>query len=122
MISSVSDQTFESLAELFGALASPTRLRVFCTLLLKDELNVGDVVRLSGVPRSSVSHHFRRLRADRLVERRKAGSIVFYRISNDFFASLVSRTISWSTQNPDLLSPTALQIARSLCPITYGQL
>jgi DNA-binding transcriptional ArsR family regulator len=110
---SVPDHVSEALAELFGALASPTRLRIFCSLLPGKDLNVTEVARACGASLSTVSHHFRRLREDRLVDRRKVGPATYYRISNDFFASLVSQAISWSARNPDLLPPAKLQIVGS---------
>ncbi|MFC7536642.1 ArsR/SmtB family transcription factor [Sphingomonas sp. GCM10030256] len=64
------------LAELFQALADPTRLRILA-LLREMELSVGELAQVLGQSQPRVSRHIKILTDARLVERRKEGSWVF---------------------------------------------
>ena len=65
---------------LLGALADPTRLRLI-RLLLQRELCVCELVDALNVPQYKISRHLRRLRATRIVEARRDGRWMHYRIS-----------------------------------------
>lgn len=64
------------LAELFQALADPTRLRILA-LLREMELSVGELAQLLAQSQPRVSRHIKILCDSGLVERRKEGSWVF---------------------------------------------
>lgn len=64
------------LADLFQALADPTRLRI-ASLLRAMELSVGEVAQLLGQSQPRVSRHVKILADAGVVERRKEGSWVF---------------------------------------------
>lgn len=78
---------FTRLAELFGALSDPTRLRII-SALLEGELSVGRIAEDIGLSESAVSHQLRGLRQMRLVRTRKAGRQVFYALDDDHVARL----------------------------------
>jgi len=78
---------FDHLAELFGALSDPTRLRII-SVLLESELNVGQIAGSVGLSESAVSHQLRGLRQMRLVRARKSGRQVFYALDDDHVARL----------------------------------
>jgi ArsR family transcriptional regulator len=78
---------FTRLAELFGALSDPTRLRIIAALL-EGELSVGRIAEDIGLSESAVSHQLRGLRQMRLVRTRKAGRQVFYALDDDHVARL----------------------------------
>ena len=65
----------------FNAFTDETRLRIM-NLLGKGELCVCDLVRVLKEPQSKVSRHLAYLRRARLVESRKKGLWMFYRLSN----------------------------------------
>ena len=69
------------LAELFQALADPTRLRVLA-LLRQMELSVGELAQVLAQSQPRVSRHLKILTDARLVERRKEGSWVFLTLGN----------------------------------------
>jgi ArsR family transcriptional regulator len=78
---------FTRLAELFGALSDPSRLRIISTLM-KGERNVGEIAGRIGLSESAVSHQLRGLRHMRLVRARKQGRQVFYSLDDDHVSRL----------------------------------
>lgn len=70
------------LAERFKLLGDPGRLRMIYALLEAGELCVSDLAALVGASESATSHQLRQLRLARLVESRKSGREVFYRIAD----------------------------------------
>ena len=67
------------LADLFQALADPTRLRLLA-LLREMELTVGELAQVLAQSQPRVSRHLKILADARLVERRKEGSWVFLQL------------------------------------------
>ena len=78
---------FESASELFGLLASPQRLRIL-RVLCDRERSVGDIVDETGASQSNVSQHLAMLYRHRVVARRREGSQIHYRVSNDMVIEL----------------------------------
>ena len=73
----------EEFAAIFELLADPTRARLLHALSLADELCVCDLALLLGRSDSALSHQLRLLRDRRVVTRRKAGRIVYYRLADE---------------------------------------
>ena len=73
----------DELAAIFELLADPTRARLLHALSLAVELCVCDLALLLGRSESTLSHQLRLLRDRRVVSRRKAGRIVYYRLADD---------------------------------------
>ncbi len=68
-------------ADLFRALAHPSRLRLL-ELLGQQQLSVGDLLALSGGERGTTSQHLSTLRRQGLIEGRRAGTSVVYRVKD----------------------------------------
>jgi len=68
------------LAIIFSALADPTRLEMLALLLRHSELCVCDFVGALGISQSKASRHLRYLWNARLLEDRRAGLWVYYRV------------------------------------------
>lgn len=68
-------------AELFSALADPTRVRIV-SLLAHTEMCVGDLCLVLDMSQPAVSHQLRVLRHLRLVSARKSGRHVFYTLAD----------------------------------------
>ena len=83
----LSQTTSSHLAELFAALSDSTRLRII-SVLLDEEMNVGDIAAKLNMTESAVSHQLRGLRHMKLVRSRKEGRQVFYAIDDDHVAKL----------------------------------
>ena len=74
-------EIFEMQAEICKTLANPKRLEIINAL--KDgELSVGDLVESLGITKANVSQHLAVLRQNRVVNTRRAGVNIFYRINN----------------------------------------
>ncbi|MCH1865450.1 metalloregulator ArsR/SmtB family transcription factor [Nocardioides sp. CFH 31398] len=75
--------------EVFRMLADATRLRLLW-LMTTDEVGVGDLAAALDKPPALVSQHLAKLRMARLVQTRRAGNQVFYRLANDHVRQLVT--------------------------------
>lgn len=80
----------EELAAIFELLADPTRARLLHALTLTEELCVCDLALLLGRSESALSHQLRLLRDRRVVSRRKAGRIVYYRLADEHIRHVLS--------------------------------
>lgn len=72
---------FQMLAAWFGALADPSRLTLLWQLK-QGEASVGQLVTATGIGQASVSKHLATLRQAGLVDSRRAGPSVIYRIAD----------------------------------------
>ncbi len=70
------------------AMASRHRLMILCELQ-SGELSVSKLQEALGLPQSSLSQHLARLRADGLVETRRAAQTIYYRIDNPVVARMM---------------------------------
>ncbi|HSV73985.1 MAG TPA: metalloregulator ArsR/SmtB family transcription factor [Chthonomonadales bacterium] len=77
----------ERLAELFSALADPTRVRIV-EALSASELCVTDLSTALGLSASCTSHQLRLLRALRLVRHRREGKLVYYALDDAHIVGL----------------------------------
>ncbi|HEX2035023.1 MAG TPA: metalloregulator ArsR/SmtB family transcription factor [Chloroflexota bacterium] len=68
--------------EMLNALADPAR-QDLVQLLARDELNVGEIASRIALSRPNVSHHLGILRRAGLVQARKQGKEVYYRLDKD---------------------------------------
>ena len=73
------DAAAAAACEFLKALASPSRLKILCHLL-EGEKSVGQVAALVGIRETAASQHLALLRRDRLVDCRRAGQTVHYRM------------------------------------------
>jgi ArsR family transcriptional regulator, lead/cadmium/zinc/bismuth-responsive transcriptional repressor len=76
-----SDDQVAELADVFGLLADPGRLRVLVALL-EGEMCVCDLAAAAGASESAASHHLRLLRAHRVVQVRRSGRMAYYRLAD----------------------------------------
>ena len=72
----------DELADVFGLLSDPGRLKLLTSLLEAGELCVCDLAAATGMGESTVSHALRLLRAHRVVEARRAGRMSYYRLAD----------------------------------------
>lgn len=72
------------LSSVLSRLADPTRVRVLYALDRVDELCVGDLVTALGVSEDATGYALRILRTAGLVDRRKQGRVVYYRLADGF--------------------------------------
>lgn len=76
------DKTYQSLVDIFKIFSDHTRIKMLEAI--KDhDLCVCDLAHLLGVSKSAVSHQMRFLKTYDLIEGKKEGKMVFYRLKND---------------------------------------
>lgn len=77
----LSDEALELIAQRFGALAEPVRLRLIHALI-GGEKSVNQLVALTGCTQTNVSRHLQLLARAHVLHRRKQGLQVFYAIAD----------------------------------------
>ena len=82
------DPLYEQFARVGKVMGSPKRLELL-DLMLKGERSVEELAALTGMGVANTSAHLQMLRQARLVETRKVGTRVFYRLANDEVAGLL---------------------------------
>ena len=81
------NEVFEGVAEYFGLLAEPTRLKIL-HCLCNGEKPVNEVVETLGLTQANTSRHLNLLYRAGVVGRHREGAQVFYRIVDPNFADL----------------------------------
>jgi ArsR family transcriptional regulator len=69
-------------ARLLRALANERRLFVLCDLLSAGEKSVNDLAANVGLSQSALSQHLALMRDEGLVATRRAGTVIYYRVSD----------------------------------------
>jgi DNA-binding transcriptional ArsR family regulator len=87
---SMDEVVAEQLAQVFRALADPTRVRMV-SALVKAELCVGDLAAALGMSVSAISHQLRLLRELRVVRKRREGKHIYYALDDDHVRDLFER-------------------------------
>ena len=88
-LQALGDLAFEDLCQTFKALGDISRLKILWALE-HQEMCVCDLAALLGITESGVSHQLRLLRTLRLVQNRREGTILYYRLADDHVSQLVS--------------------------------
>jgi DNA-binding transcriptional ArsR family regulator len=83
----------KQMAAFLGTLADVNRLRIL-SLLVSQECCVGDIAAILAMSESAVSHQLRVLRINRLVDYRRQGRHIFYRLDDnhisDFYHAIIA--------------------------------
>ena len=74
----------ERLGRLLGLLSDPVRSRMLFALVSVDELCVGDVALTLDVTIDQASYGLKLLRSSGLVQTRRDGRVIYYRLANGF--------------------------------------
>ena len=82
-------EKFSEAAELLKVLAHPVRLCIVSGLLESGECNVSCMQSCLNAPQSTISQHLQKLRAAGIIEGRRSGLEIFYRVSNEKVAELI---------------------------------
>lgn len=85
--------TSTAIADIFRALADPTRLRIVYSLLQED-LCTCDLAAMLATSNSAISQHLHTLRQLRLVKSRRAGRLVFYSLDDAHISLLLAVCLS----------------------------
>lgn len=96
-------EVFEQVAHYFGLLADPTRLRIL-SCLCNGERPVHEVVEIVGLTQANISRHLNILFRAGVVDRRREGNSVLYRVVDPNFVD-ICRTVSITVASRDLVDP-----------------
>ena len=80
----ISTAEAERLGSLLGVLADPVRVRMLFALASVDELCVGDLALALGISMDQSSYALKQLRAARVVDSRRGGRVIYYRLAEGF--------------------------------------
>ena len=86
------EHTAAHVAELFRAFSDTSRVRIL-SVLTDQEFNVSALAKIVGITESAVSHQLRGLRQMKLVEARRDGKEVFYRVRDEHIIALFQQGV-----------------------------
>ena len=86
------EHTAAHVAELFRNFSDTSRVRIL-SAIINQELNVNSIAELVGISESAVSHHLRGLRQMHLVQARREGKEVNYRLADSHIIALFRQGI-----------------------------
>lgn len=78
---------FESAARYFSVLGEPARLRILHAVC-QEERCVNDIIRATGLAQANVSRHLGLMYQSRVLERRREGTQIFYRVADRLIVEL----------------------------------
>ncbi|AUN95459.1 ArsR/SmtB family transcription factor [Pseudazoarcus pumilus] len=104
-------KVFESVADYFGLLAEPARLRILHALC-EVELPVSEIVDKSGLTQANTSRHLNMLYRAGIVDRRREGSQVFYRIVDPNFKDMCRTVCVTIAARADMNQPQRASFER----------
>lgn len=77
-------------SDFLGAISNKARLLILCHLIEAKELSVGEMVDRVGLSQSALSQHLAKLREAAIVDTRRQGQTVFYRVCDPRAARLLT--------------------------------
>ena len=82
---------YEEIAELLKVMAHPVRLCIIKGLIDKGECNVTHMQNCLNKPQSTVSQHLQKLRTAGIIESRRDGLEIYYRMINPKVKNIMSQ-------------------------------
>ncbi len=79
-------------AELFRAFSDTSRVRIL-SALMNEEMNITALAQVVGISESAVSHHMRGLRQMHMVQSRRDGKEVYYRVGDEHIIALFQQGV-----------------------------
>ena len=84
---STADQVFESVAELFGVLSTPIRLKII-SAVCQGEKNVSELLQEIDTTQPNMSQHLSMLYRSGVLAKRREGTQMYYRLQSERVATL----------------------------------
>ena len=88
-------EPWRNVAKIFTALGDEHRQRILLTFEKGERLNVGQLVSVSTLSRSAVSHHLKILREAGILDSRKEGKEVYFWINRDNLDESISAVLAY---------------------------
>jgi ArsR family transcriptional regulator, lead/cadmium/zinc/bismuth-responsive transcriptional repressor len=89
----LSEQIAAEVAELFRTFSDTSRVRIL-SALAEREYNVTQLALAVGISESGISHHMRGLRQMRIVQSRRDGKEVYYRVEDEHILALFQQGVN----------------------------
>jgi ArsR family transcriptional regulator len=86
---------WRNISKVYTALGDEHRQRILLTFGAGERLNVGQIVEVSTLSRSAVSHHLKILRNAGVLQSRKEGKEVFFWINKDFLIDAMTTVVDY---------------------------
>ena len=83
------ERNFEQLAECMRALGNPVRLKIVKGLI-NNECNVTQIQQNLGIPQSTISQHLKTLKNAGIIESRREGTMVCYKVLDHWVKEVVA--------------------------------
>ncbi len=103
----------KELAEIFGLLSHPDRIRLI-EELRQGEMDVSSLAQSLGLRATRVSQHLRLLRTHHIVSERREGRRHFYHLNNPDMASWIVHGLTFIEQRLAGISKSSIRAARRL--------
>ena len=86
---------WKAISQVFTALGDEHRQRILLTFERGERLNVGQIVEVSTLSRSAVSHHLKLLRTAGVLESQKVGKEVYFWVNRAFLESSLEAVLDY---------------------------
>jgi ArsR family transcriptional regulator, arsenate/arsenite/antimonite-responsive transcriptional repressor len=86
---------WRNISKVYTALGDEHRQRILLTFERGERLNVGQIVEVSTLSRSAVSHHLKILREAGALQSRKEGKEVYFWINRDFLIDAMETVVEY---------------------------
>lgn len=90
---------WRTISKVYTALGDEHRQRILLTFEPGERLNVGQIVEVSTLSRSAVSHHLKILREAGVLQSRKEGKEVYFWINKDFVIDAMATVVDYIRHN-----------------------
>jgi DNA-binding transcriptional ArsR family regulator len=88
-------KAWRNVAKVYTALGDEHRQRILLTFEKGEQLNVGQIVEVSTLSRTAVSHHLRILREAGVLLSEKRGKEVYFWINKDFLVESMETVVNY---------------------------
>ncbi|HKU70156.1 MAG TPA: metalloregulator ArsR/SmtB family transcription factor [Burkholderiales bacterium] len=86
---------WRNISKVYTALGDEHRQRILLTFSPGERLNIGQIVEVSTLSRTAVSHHLRVLRESGVLESRKEGKEVYFWINKAFLIDSMETVVDY---------------------------
>jgi ArsR family transcriptional regulator, arsenate/arsenite/antimonite-responsive transcriptional repressor len=90
---------WRTISRAFTALGDEHRQRILLTFESGERLNIGEIVAVSTLSRTAVSHHLRILREAGVLQSRKEGKEVYFWIDKKFLIEAMETVVGFIKRN-----------------------
>ena len=90
---------WRTISRAFTALGDEHRQRILLTFEPGERLNVGQIVKVSTLSRSAVSHHLKILKAANVLASEKVGKEVYYWVDKAFLEESLAAVLGFIKEN-----------------------